>query len=208
MRRQHSRVRSRDRWDSEMSLPTTSPLPTDAPESVFVDESGRRRARTRIVARTIVAGAGIYVLVVIAGLTGSVSLPGAHLGVLGGSASGRASASRLGPGSKAVPLPSALRRKHSTTTSTRAVATPPRGLGSAPGATSSLPGGAIGPTHGQPSPGNPTTTTTRPTPTTTPTTTTTTPPVTTTTKVHGPPTSTVHGPPVTKPGLGKGRTTP
>jgi hypothetical protein len=180
-----------------MSLPTTNPLPPDAPEPVFVDQSGRRHARTRIVARTIVAGAGIYVLVVIAGLTGSVSLPGAHLGVLRHPASGRANASRLGPGSKAVPLPSALRNKPK---STRAVATSPGDSGSAPGATSPLPGGTIGTDPAQPSPGNGTTTTAGPaSPTTTP------PSVTTTTKAHGPPTSTTHGPPSTKPGLGKGR---
>ncbi|MDQ1511268.1 MAG: hypothetical protein QOG50_3112 [Actinomycetota bacterium] len=179
-----------------MSLPTTGPLPSEAPISVFVDESGRRRARLRILARTIVAAAGIYVLVVIAGLTGSVSLPGVHLGVLGHAAAGRAHASRLGRGSNAVPLPAALRPKGSTAKSTRAR----KPSQSAPGATSPASGPSIGTAPAAPSAGIPATTAGPKAPTTT------TPLVTTTTtKAHGPPTTTAHGPPLTKPGLGKGR---
>jgi hypothetical protein len=181
-----------------MSLPTTGPLPSEAPISVFVDESGRRRARTRVVARIIVAAAGIYVLVVIAGLTGSVSLPGVHLGVLGHAATGRAQASRLGPGSKAVPLPAALRPKGSRPKSTRALK-PPH---SAPGATSPASGPSIGPAPAAPSAGIPAPTAGPKAPTTT------IPPITTTTRAHGPPTSTAHGPPSTKPGVGKGRVKP
>src|SRR5258708_13242177 len=96
-----------------MSLPTTSPLPAPPPTSVFVDESGRRRAHARVVARTIVGGAGIYVLIVIAGLTSSVSLPGAHLGLLSHVASGRAHSSRPGAGSKVISLPAPLTPRHS-----------------------------------------------------------------------------------------------
>jgi predicted lipid-binding transport protein (Tim44 family) len=182
-----------------MSLPTTSPLPSDAPTSVFVDESGRRRARTRILARTIVAGALLYVLIVIAGLTGSVSFPGVHLGVLGHVATGRAQASRLGPRSKAVPLPSELRPKASSAKRTPAARPSTSATAPAPGAST-----ATNPTQSTPSTGNQTATTAGPaSPTTT-----TTPLVTTTTRAHGRPTSTTHGPPSTNPGVGKGRATP
>jgi len=178
-----------------MSLPTTSPLPADAPTSVFVDESGRRRNRTRFVARAIVAGALLYVLIVIAGLTGSVSLPGVHLGVLGHVTTGRARASRLGPGSKALPLPSELQPKGSRAPRTP-LASPSRGTtGSAPGAST-----GTNPAQLTPSTGNRTATTAGPSSPTT-----STPLVTTTTRVHGRSTSTVHGPPSTKPGVGKGR---
>jgi hypothetical protein len=159
--------------------------------SVFVDESGRRRARTRIVARFLVAGAFVYVFVVIAGLTGSVSLPGVHLGELKRAAPGHKRSSALGPGSKVVSLPAALKPRR-TEIAAAPIATAPGGAGVAPGAASPTTAGSGA---------------TRPTPSTSRGATTTLPPlVTTTTKPHGPPTSTTHGPPATKPGLGKGRT--
>ena len=185
-----------------MSLPTTSPLPAPPPTSVFVDESGRRRARARVVARTIVGGAGIYVLIVIAGLTSSVSLPGAHLGLLSHVASGRAHSSRLGAGSKVISLPAALKRRHSTHGARPSGTTAARGGTTAPGATGPAAGGSNGTsqtTSATTSSGN-RSTTSSPTPTSQP--------VTTTTKNHGPPTSTAHGPPSTKPGVGKGRVKP
>lgn len=184
-----------------MSLPTTGPLPPDAPTPVFVDESGRRRARTRVVARILVAGALVYVLVVIAGLTGSVSLPGVHLGELKRAAPGPARSSALGAGSKVISLPAALKPRRSKIAAAP-IATAPGGAGVAPGVTSPPNGSGSGPgatgTTPKTSPGA-TTTPSNPT--------TTTPLVTTTTKPHGRPTATTtpHGPPSTKPGLGKGR---
>jgi hypothetical protein len=197
--------RSRDRRDSEMSLPTTDSLPPDAPTSVFVDASGRRRARARTVARMLVAAAGIYVLVVLAGLTGSVSLPGVHLGELHRVAGGRAHSSPLGPGSKVLALPKGLGARPSAADGTPSATLTPGTFGATPGATSPVPGrsgsGVVpGTTSQTPGAGHRPTTTTRPaSPTTTL-------PVTTTTKRHGPPTTTSHGPPSTTPGQGKGRT--
>jgi hypothetical protein len=179
-----------------MSFSTTSPPSPDAPTSVFVDESGRRRAHTRLLARAVVAGAGIYVLIVIAGLTGSVSLPGVHLGVLGHAAAGRAHASRLGPKSKTLPLPSALQPKSARARSTPTTKTSPAATTLATDA----PTGA-NPAQGTPGTGNHAIPTTGPSSPTTRSTL----PVTTTTTAHGRPTTTAHGPPSTKPGLGKGR---
>jgi hypothetical protein len=185
-----------------MSLPTTDPLPPDAPTSVFVDESGRRRARTRFVARVLVAGALVYAFVVIAGLTGSVSLPGVHLGELKRAAPGHARASALGPGSKVISLPAALKPRRSNIAAARHAAEL-AGSGAVSGTTSPS-GGAAGP-----SPGATTTTpgTSRGATTTLPSPTTTVAPVTTTTRPHGRPTTTTtpHGPPSTLPGQRKGR---
>ena len=182
-----------------MSFPTTGPSTPDAPTSVFVDESGRRRAVARIVARFVVAGAFIYVFVVVAGLTGSVSLPGVHLGELKRAAPGDAHASALGPGSKVVSLPAALKPRRSKLVAAP-IATVPGGAHVAPGAPN--PPGATGATGSTPSTSRGATTT-LPTPTTTAT-----PLVTTTTRPHGRPTTTTtpHGPPSTVPGQGKGRT--
>jgi hypothetical protein len=186
-----------------MSLPTTNPLPPNAPTSVFVDESGRRRARTRVVARILVAGAFVYAFVVIAGLTGSVSLPGVHLGELKRAAPGHARSSTLGPGSKVISLPAVLKPRPSKIAAARG-ATDQAGAGVAPGTTSPS-GGAGGSAPGAttPTPGtSPGATTTLPSPTTT------VAAVTTTTRPHGRPTTTTtaHGPPSTLPGQRKGRT--
>jgi hypothetical protein len=187
-----------------MSFPTTDPLSPDAPTSIFVDESGRRRARARVVARVLVAGALIYVLVVIAGLTGSVSLPGVHLGELKRAEQNPARSNALGPGSKVLSLPAALKPRRSKLAAAP-IAAAPGGSGFARG-TTSPPGGsgasAPGVTSTTPST-HPGATTTLPSPTTTP------PPLvtTTTTRPHGRPTTTTtpHGPPSTLPGKGKGR---
>lgn len=187
-----------------MSFPTTNPLPPDASIAVFVDESGRRRARTRIVARALVAAAGVYVLIVFVGLTGSVDLPGVHLGELERSAPGRAQTSALGPGSKIVSLPGALKARSGAADAAPS-ATSPGNSGVAPGAAGPSAGGSDGAAPGAGStpttgPGNAPTTTTSAGSTTTL-------PVTTTTRLHGPPTSTARGPSTTtKPGQGKGRT--
>jgi hypothetical protein len=188
-----------------MSFPTTNEPPVDAPVPVFVDESGRRRARTRFLARTIVAGAGIYALVVIAGLTGSVSLPGVHLGELARVAPGRARSSPLGPASKVVSLPAALKPGPSTVGAAPSETTS-GGSGGAQGTAGPQSGAAGGATAGPTTTQGPTTTSHRATTTTnpSPSTTTSTLPVTTTTK-HGPRTSTSHGPPSTTPGQGTGR---
>ncbi|MDQ1481740.1 MAG: hypothetical protein QOI44_2601 [Actinomycetota bacterium] len=185
-----------------MSFPTTDPLPPDAPTSVFVDESGRRRARTRVVARVLVAGALVYAFVVIAGLTGSVSLPGVHLGELKRAAPGHARSSALGPGSKAISLPAELAPRRSKIAAARrateqagagvapGTTSPSGGVGgSAPGATTSTPGTSAGATTTLPSP------------------TTTVAAVTTTTRPHGRPTTTTtpHGQPSTLPGQRKGQ---
>jgi hypothetical protein len=165
---------------------------------VFVDESGRRRARTRVVARTLVGGAGVYVLVVIAGLTSAVSLPGVHLGVLARVAPGREHAGPLGSGSKVLSLPAALKPRPHARAAAPSKTTAPRS-GAAPGGSN----GSTDPTGTTPGTNDGATTTTRPSSATS-----TTLAVTTTTKHHGQPTSTSHGPPSTKPGVGKGRTTP
>jgi hypothetical protein len=169
---------------------------------VFVDESGRRRARTRIVARSLVGAAGIYVLVVIAGLTSAVSLPGVHLGVLAHVAPGREHASRLGERSKVLSLPAALKGAPRAGGAPAPSDTPP-GRSTTPQA--NAPGGSNGgaATTGSTPSTNDATTTTKPSAATT-----TSLPVTTTTTSHGPPTSTIHGPPSTKPGIGKGRLKP
>lgn len=180
-----------------MSVPTNPP-PAPASTSVFVDESGRRRARTRVFARALVGGAGIYVLVVIAGLTSAVSLPGVHLGVLARAAPGREHAGPLGSRSKVLSLPAALKpRPHARAAGQLTPRTAPKSAGTAPvGASRST-----DPAGSAPSTGNPATTTRPSSPTTTL-------PITTTTKHHGQPTSTSHGPPSTKPGVGKGRNAP
>jgi hypothetical protein len=187
-----------------MSVPTTSPQssPAPAPTSVFVDESGRRRARTRVVARTLVGAAGIYVLVVIAGLTSAVSLPGVHLGVLAQVAPGREHANRLGERSKVLSLPAALKGARRAA-GARSPGDASPGRSTAPGAHG--PGGSNAGTEttGSTPSSNGATTTTKPSSVTT-----TSLPVTTTTRHHGQPTSTSHGPPSTKPGVGKGRTAP
>jgi hypothetical protein len=184
-----------------MSVPTTSPQssPAPAPTSVFVDESGRRRARTRVVARTLVGAAGIYVLVVLAGLTSAVSLPGVHLGVLAQVAPGREHASRLGERSKVLSLPAALKGARRAA-GARSPGDNAPGRSTAPGAHGSNAGTE---TTGSTPSSKRATTTTKPSSVTT-----TSLPVTTTTRHHGQPTSTSHGPPSTKPGVGKGRTAP
>jgi hypothetical protein len=192
-----------------MSFPTTGPLPPDAPTSVFVDESGRRRARTRIVARFLVAGAFIYVFVVIAGLTGSVSLPGVHLGELKRAAPGDARASALGPGSKVVSLPAALKPRGSKIAAPAATLSGSPGV--APGATSPTTAGSGASVAGTgPTPTTqPGATTTLPTTTLPGPATTSTPPATTTSRPRGRSTTTTttpHGPPSTLPGQGNGRT--
>jgi hypothetical protein len=180
-----------------MSVPTIPP-PAPAPTSVFVDESGRRRARTRVFARVLVGGAGIYVLVVIAGLTSAVSLPGVHLGVLA-RAPGREHAGPLGSASKVLSLPAALKSRPKARTAGRVTTRTALGSATAPGGSN----GSPETTGSTPIADNTPTTTTRP-----PTPTSTSLPVTTTTKRHGQPTSTSHGPPSTKPGVGNGRNTP
>jgi hypothetical protein len=181
-----------------MSVPTNPP-PAPARTSVFVDESGRRRARTRVFARALVGAAGIYVLVVIAGLTSAVSLPGVHLGVLARAAPGREHAGPLGSRSKVLSLPAALKpRPHARAAGQLTPRAAPRTAGTAPG-------GAIrgtDTTGSAPGTDNAATTTRPSSPTST------TLPVTTTTKHRGQPTSTSHGPPSTKPGVGKGRNAP
>ena len=182
-----------------MSVPTS---PQSAPTSVFVDESGRRRARARVVARALVGAAGIYVLVVIAGLTSAVSLPGVHLGVLAQVEPGREHPSRLGRTSKVLSLPAALKGARRGVGAQSPSDTAP-GRSTAPGANAPRgPNGGTETTGGTPK-SNDATTTTKPSSATT-----TSLPVTTTTKHRGQPTSTSHGPPSTKPGIGKGRTTP
>jgi hypothetical protein len=182
-----------------MSVPTPRPRP--APRSVFVDESGRRRARARVVMRTLVGCAAIYVLVVIAGLTSSVSLPGVHLGVLAQAPPGREQAGRLGARSKVLPLPAALEPRPLTAGARSTAETSPDGF-AAPGAIVTRPSNGVTATTGTPST-NGRATTTRPALSTT-----TVPVTTTTTRAHGRPTSTTHRPPSTpstNPGVGKGR---
>src|SRR6476620_10335810 len=116
---------------SQLSHSPSSP-PTPPPRSVFLDESGRRRARSRVFARALVGGAGIYVLVVIAGLTSAVSLPGLHLGVLARAAPGREHAGPLGSRSKVLSLPAALKpRPHARAAGQLTARTAPRTAGTA-----------------------------------------------------------------------------
>jgi hypothetical protein len=73
---------------------------------VFVDDSGRRRGRLRIVGRVLVVGLGLYVAVVAAALTGSLSLPVAHLGEV--RPPREVAHGTLGEDARVMPLPRAL----------------------------------------------------------------------------------------------------
>src|SRR4029079_7226772 len=75
---------------------------------VFVDDSGRRRARLRIVVRIVVGVLGLYVALAAVSLVAPVSFPIAHLGNLGVLPKHRENAT-LGPQSKEAALPAALR---------------------------------------------------------------------------------------------------
>jgi hypothetical protein len=75
-----------------------------APVAVFVDDSGQRRTRLRWVGRSLVVLLGLYVLLLAAGLTGSLSLPGVQLTDVGGLRSG-AKKVALGTRSKEVRVP-------------------------------------------------------------------------------------------------------
>jgi hypothetical protein len=178
---------------------------TDGP--VFVDDSGRRHARVRILIRAGTGLVAVYVVLVVVGLAGSATLPVLHLTDLGRLHVPSAATPRLGRGSKAVALPAALQpggkannraRVASANRSARA-----RGGNASNSGGTPTPGPGDGPTSVTPgSTAQPTTTaTTRPAPATTapPQTSTTAPTATTTTTlVHGPPTSTQHGPPSTR----------
>jgi hypothetical protein len=187
----------------QASLPDNeSPLRTETP--VFVDDSGRRLARARVAVRGVVGLIGLYVALVAIGLTGSATLPALHLADLGRLATPSASAARLGKGSKAVALPSALRdapanaaaraaqnaaARAASHASARARVAP---VGDSPGG-APTPGSTSSPTT-TPTPGNSTTTSPRTTPTTA-----TTVATSSTTRPHGPPTTTQpHGPPSTR----------
>src|SRR4029077_12311930 len=119
---------------------------------------------------------GIYSLVVIAGLTSAVFLPGVHLGVLARAAPGREHAGPLGSRSKVLSLPAALKsRPHTRAAGHLTPRTAPRTAGSAPGGSK----GSMDTTGSAPSTDNPATTTRPSSPTSTSL------PVTTTTKHHG-----------------------
>ena len=75
--------------------------------TVFVDDTGRRRARFRVVGRIILGLLGVYLAMVIAGLTGSLSLPAVRLGDLGRLPTG-ARRVTLGPSSRETRLPAAF----------------------------------------------------------------------------------------------------
>ena len=180
---------------------------------VFVDDTGRRRTRLRAVGRTLVVLAGLYVLLLVGGLTGSLSLPGAHLADVGRIATG-AEKIALGAGSREVRIPalsssSSVASKSSKRTT---IASPAASLsgaahgvagrGSQPNTATGSPGLAtpavsipgVSPTTAGPASSSPTTAgSTATSPTTVPTTTTS---VNLPTRTHG------HGPPTSVPGKG------
>ncbi|MDQ1461868.1 MAG: hypothetical protein QOI08_3352 [Actinomycetota bacterium] len=178
-----------------------SPLRADTP--VFVDDSGRRLARARVVIRGGVVLVGAYVVLVVIGLTGSATLPALHLADLGRLPAPSASAARLGKGSKAVALPAALRPGGSAKGALRS-ASNASGRSRASHGTAVI--GGSGSAGGVPTPGSAAPPATTPTLGNTPTTlppqttatTATTVATTTTTRAHGPPTSRPHGPPSTR----------
>lgn len=187
-----------------MSLPENGSAEPGTHTPVFVDDSGRRRARLRIVVRVVVGILGLYLALAVGSLVVPVSFPIAHLGNLGVLPRHRQNAT-LGPQSKEAALPAALQPNAGNPQAPTAttVGTPPN---SAPGSTT--PGGGIVP----PGQTTPSATTTIPTSQTT--TVTTAPPVATTTTPrttgrpttstlpHGPSTTGKHGPPSTTPGRG------
>src|SRR4051794_6080365 len=91
---------------------TTSPQEAGSADSakrpVFVDDTGRRLARVRVLVRAAIAVVGLYVVLVVVGLAGSVSLPALHLVDLGRPATPSTVVPRLGKGSGAAGLPAAL----------------------------------------------------------------------------------------------------
>lgn len=188
--------------------------PATGTRPVFVDDTGRRRTRLRLVGRVMVALLGLYAALVIVGLTGSVSFPGVHLAELGRVAD-KTHHVQLGRGSAQIKVPAlagaATANRSSATPDRKSTAgsSPARNASSsgpqAPGRTGvivpvTLPVPATTPTgspttvaHGRPSRSATTTTTTAPT--------------ATTTSVPGPPTTTrTHGqgPPTTTSNPGKG----
>src|SRR5262249_50277879 len=76
-----------------------------AVHAVFVDESGRRRRLVRVCGLVLAGLMGSYLLLLIVGLVGPASFPGAHLAGLGRLHVSRGQSSVLGRGAKAVALP-------------------------------------------------------------------------------------------------------
>jgi hypothetical protein len=185
-----------------MSLPKAAPPEPGIHTPVFVDDSGRRRARLRIVVRVVVGILGLYLVLATASLVAPVSFPIAHLGNLGVLPRHRQNAT-LGPRSKEAPLPPALRPTGgapgnpqvptATTIGTSQTSTPgsttpagivPPGQSTTPATRSTIP---TSQTTTAPSSVTTTSTKGRPTATTLP---------------HGPSTTGPHGPPSTTPGKG------
>jgi hypothetical protein len=190
---------------------------TDSP--VFVDDSGRRLARARLIVRLCVCMVGAYGVLVAIGLAGSASWPALHLADLGRLQTKSAATPRLGKNSQVAALPVALQPKATpngpaNVSLNDAHGTP--GVTAPSGAPALSPGNSSSPGNAQ-TPRRPVTpgSTTRPTttPTTQGATTTTSPappttfttpttqPMTTTTRAHGSPVSVPHGPP-----SGRGKT--
>lgn len=190
-----------------MSLPEVESPEPGAHTPVFVDDSGRRRARVRIVVRVVVGMLGLYLALAVGSLVVPVSFPIAHLGNLGVLPRHRENAT-LGPQSKEAALPAALQPSGAGTGTPQVPTATTIGTSQPSGPGSTTPAGGIVP------PGQ----TTTPSATTIPTSgsttvttapsvdTTTTPPTTgrptTSTLPHGPSTTGAHGPPSTTPGKG------
>jgi hypothetical protein len=190
----------------DMSSPAAAPPTSDTGTPIFVDDSGRRRARVRVVVRVVVGILGLYVALAAISLVAPVSFPIAHLGKLGVLPRHRQNAT-LGPQSKEAALPAALQPSEKGTGGTQvptartsATSTPgrttPSGVVVPPGQTTTPSGATTIPTS------RTTTATTAPTTDTTATTPPTTGPPSTTTLPHGSSTTGAHGPPSSTPGKG------
>ena len=186
-----------------MSSPVVAPEASHSGTPVFVDDSGRRRARLRIVVRVVVAVLGLYVVLAAASLVAPVSFPIAHLGNLGVLPRHRQNAT-LGPQSKEAALPAALQPSGAAPGNAQLPTGTTIGTSQtfAPGTTTPSggavpPGQSTNPSTPSTNPSSRTTTVTTPTSVTTPTT-----QPASTTVPHGPPTTGTHGPPSTTPGNG------
>jgi len=189
----------------DMSSPAVEPSGPDPHTPVFVDDSGRRSARVRIVVRLIVAMLGLYVALAAFSLVAPVSFPIAHLGNLGLLPRHRQNAT-LGPRIKEAPLPAALAGTGNGSGTAPGGADVPTGT-TLPSSQPTTPGGSAHAGVTVP-PALSSTATTHPTATTTTATTprshttTTVGGSTTTTHPNGPPTTGPHGPPSKTPGKG------
>ena len=178
-----------------MSAPEIASEKPGAHTPVFVDDSGRRRARLRIVVRVVVGMLVLYTALAAVSLVAPVSLPIAHLGDLGVLPRHRQRAT-LGPLSKEVPLPAALAPSRTGTGDRQTPTATTIGTSQTTTPSATTPAGVIVP----PGQTSPSAATTIPTSRTTPVTTapgvdtTTTPPTTgrssTSTLPHGPPSTT------------------